>query len=126
MNILKLVSILLFSNNYNNLIRNDEYFSVYAKREKTGNDDRYNNIKDVNFNENIENFYYDYLNITMLNKIKKHIINKNIIEELERNDINIQQKIDIIEKYTDICEDKNRISEFNLFAGGLLNQFYDT
>jgi hypothetical protein len=61
----------------------------------------------------------------VLNNIRKNIINKNIIEELENNNTNAEKKIDIIEKYTDIYKDQTRISEFNLFAGGLLQNFYD-
>jgi hypothetical protein len=62
--------------------------------------------------------------LVMLRKIRRHIINKNIIEELENNNINIHQKIDIIEKYTDIYENQNKISGFNLLAGKLLDEFY--
>jgi hypothetical protein len=61
----------------------------------------------------------------MLRKIRRHIINKNIIEELENNNINIHRKIDIIEQYTDIYENQNKISGFNLLAGKLLDEFYD-
>jgi hypothetical protein len=60
----------------------------------------------------------------MFHKIRRHIINKNIIEELENNNINIHQKIVIIEKYTYIYENENKISGFNLLAGKLLNDFY--
>jgi hypothetical protein len=61
----------------------------------------------------------------MLHKIRRHIINKNIIDELENNNTNIHQKMHIIETYTDIYENQNKISEFNLLAGNLLNDFYD-
>ena len=120
----KIISLLLLlSNNLQNFLLN--------KSVNSGNDERYNNIQNVEFNEfnepieAIDNFYYDYLNITLLHNIRKHIINKNIIEELEKDDINIQKKLDIIEKYTDICKNQTRIREFDLFAGDLLANFYD-
>jgi hypothetical protein len=120
----RIVSLLLLvSNNLSNLNRylaSESDSSIYIKLENinSGNDQRY----DIN---NGEYNYNDRVNTTMLGKIKRNMINKNIIEELESTNINIHKKLDIIEKYTDIYKNCNQITGFNLFAGNLLNIFYD-
>jgi hypothetical protein len=106
---------LLVPNNLQSFLSGDSD-SIYIKFKNAahGTDQRY----DINNNTNISMLY-------MLDKIRKHIINKNIIEELENNNTNIHNKLDIIERYTDIYKDQNRIAEFNLFGGKLLDNFYD-
>lgn len=106
--------LLLLSNNIRNNLSSENDHS-YIKNSNTGNDERYENDND-NINE--ENLY-------MLYKINRFIINKNILEELEKNNTNIYKKLDIIEKYTDIHKNQNSIQEINLFAGNLLENFYD-
>ena len=117
----KIVSLLLLvPNNLQNFLSGDSQ-SIYIKFKKikknAGNDQRYStNNKTDNTDESNSKI--------MFHKIRRHIINKNIIEELENNNINIHQKIVIIEKYTYIYENENKISGFNLLAGKLLNDFY--
>jgi hypothetical protein len=125
----KIVSLLLLvPNNLQNFLSGDTD-SIYIrfknfKNMNAGNDQRYyaaynnNGTTTTSSNDNNDT-------PVMLRKIRRHIINKNIIEELENNNINIHQKIDIIEKYTDIYENKKQISGFNLLAGKLLDEFYD-
>ena len=107
--------LLLLSNNIRNNLssENDHY---YIKISNTGNDGRYEN-------DNENNKYEEKL--YMLYKINRYIINKNIIEDLEKNNTNIYKKLDIIEKYTDIYKNQNSIQSLNLFAGNLLDNFYD-
>jgi hypothetical protein len=117
----KILSFLwLASNNLLNNFLSSESDSIYIKLKNinSGNDERYDN--------NIYNYKYnEYLNVTLLNNIRRHIMNKNLLQELENNNTNIHKKLNIIEKYTEIYSNQNRISEFNLFAGDLLNNFYD-
>jgi len=113
---------LLVPNNLQNFLSGDSQ-SIYIKFKKikknAGNDQRYStNNKTDNTDESNSKI--------MFHKIRRHIINKNIIEELENNNTNIHQKIDIIENYVDTYQDPNKISGFNLLAGKLLNEFYDT
>ena len=82
---------------------------ITLKTVTSGNDERYN----------------EHLNVTLLNNIRRHIINKNLLHELENNTTNIHKKLNIIEKYTEIYENQNRITGFNLFAENLMNNFYD-
>lgn len=107
--------LLLVSNNLNNFLSSDSD-SIYIKLKNinSGYDQRY----DITNDEGV--------NSTMLYEIKRNMINKNIIEELENNNTNIHKKLDIIEKYTDIYKKQKQISEFNLFAGDLMNDFYST
>ena len=117
----RIVSLLLLvSNNLNHFLASESDSSNYIKLKNinSGNDLRY----DI---DNSEYNYNDRVNTTMLSKIKRNMINKNIIEELESTNINIHKKLDIIEKYTDIHKNCNQITGFNLFAGNLLNIFYD-
>lgn len=114
--IIKVLSLLLLvPNNLQSVLQSDSY-SVYIKIKNaaSGNDQRYDS--NYNDNKNISMLY-------ILEKIRKNIINKNIIEELENNKTNIHNKLYIIERYTDI--NKNRINGFNLFEGKLLDNFYD-
>jgi hypothetical protein len=108
--------LLLLSNNIRNYLSN-ENDSFYNKNRNSGTDERYDNNNENN-NEN------EYANIYTLYKIKRYMINKNIIEELEKNYTNIH-KLDIIEKYTDIIKNQNTVVELNLLAGNLLENFYD-
>ena len=117
----KLLSLLLLVPNNLQSFLSGEFDSIYIrfKNKNAGNDERYiNNQDNYNHETNIDMLY-------MLHKIRRHIINKNIIEELENNNTNIHNKLSIIEKYTDIYEKQNKISEFNLLSGNLLNDFYD-
>jgi hypothetical protein len=107
--------LLLLSNNVRNYLSNDND-SLYIKNRNSGNDERYENDNEKNYNE--ENLYILY-------KINRYIINKNLIEELEKNNTNIYKKLDIIEKYTDIYKNQNSIQAVNLFASNLLENFYD-
>jgi len=117
---IKILSFLwLTYNNLNKILPSDsETNFITLKTVNSGNDERYDNQK-CNYN------YNEYINVTMLANIRKYIRNKNIIHELQDNNTCIHQKLNIIEKYTHIYQDKNRIAEFNLFAGNLLNEFYD-
>ena len=112
----------LFSNNLKNFLTSDSSDSIYIRIKdlKSGYDERYDiNNPDYNYNEHV--------NETLLGSIRKHIINKNIIEELENNNNNsIHKKLDIIEKYLDLYMNQKQISGFNLLAGNLLNDFYDS
>lgn len=111
--ITKLLSfLLLLSNNIRIDLSNENDF-FYNKNSNSGKDERYENN---NENENANNY--------MLYKIKRYMINKNIIEELEKNYTNIH-KLDIIEKYTDIFKNQNAVSELNLLAGNLFDNFCD-
>jgi hypothetical protein len=131
----KLLSLLLLvPNNLQNFLSGDSE-SIYIrfknlKNMNAGNDERYyvtNNNDKTDNADNTDNTYNSDKsdNLFMLHKIRRHIINKNIIEELENNNTNIHQKMHIIETYTEIYENQNKISEFNLLAGNLLNDFYD-
>ena len=91
------------------------------KKKSGGNDERYINTSN-NSTDDSDNSDKSNTKI-MLYKIRRHIINKNIIEELEKNSTNINNKLHIIEKYTDIHQNQNKISGFNLLAGNLLNEF---
>jgi hypothetical protein len=108
----KILSLLWLAstNTLNNFLSSDSD-SIYIKLKNinSGNDERYN----------------EYLNVTLLNNIRRHIINKNLLQELENNTTNIHKKLNIIEKYTEIYENQNRITGFNLFADNLMNNFYD-
>ena len=106
---------LLLSNNIRNNLSSENDHS-YIKNSNTGNDERYENDNDNNINE--ENLY-------MLYKINRYIINKKIIEELEKNNTNIYKKLDLIEKYTDIYKNQNSIQSLNVLAGNLLENFYE-
>jgi hypothetical protein len=117
---------LLVPNNLQNFLSGDSQ-SIYIrfknlKNKNAGNDERYYAANNNNNTDNTDNSD----TLFMLHKIRRHIINKNIIEELENNNTNIHQKIDIIENYVDTYQDPNKISGFNLLAGNLLNEFYDT
>jgi hypothetical protein len=128
----KLLSLLLLvPNNLQNFLSGDSE-SIYIrfknlKNMNAGNDERYYVTNNNDETDNVDNTYNSDKsdNLFMLHKIRRHIINKNIIEELENNNTNIHQKMHIIETYTDIYENQNKISEFNLLAGNLLNDFYD-
>lgn len=112
--------LLLFSNNLKNFLTSDSVDSIYirVKNLKSGYDERYDiNNPDFNYNERI--------NITLLASIRKNIINKNILEELENNNTSIHKKLDIIEKYLELHTNEKQISGFNLLSGNLLNDFYD-
>ena len=111
---------LLLSNNIRNNLSSENDHS-YIKNSNTGNDERYERYENDNDNDN--NIYEE--NLYMLYKINRYIINKKIIEELEKNNTNIYKKLDLIEKYTDIYKNLNSIQEINLFAGNLLENFYD-
>jgi hypothetical protein len=109
---IKILSLLfLASSNTLNKFLSSESESIYIKFKNiiSGNDERYN----------------EYLNVTLLNNIRRNIINKNILQELENDSIDIHKKLNIIEKYTEIYANQNRITEFNLFTGNLMNNFYD-
>jgi hypothetical protein len=112
--------LVLFSNNLNNFLTSDSVDSIYIriKNLKSGYDERYDiNNPEYNYNERI--------NVTLLGNIRKHIINKNIVEELENNNTSIHKKLDIIEKYLELYMNEKQISGFNLLAGNLLKDFYD-
>jgi len=112
--------LLLFSNNLKNFLTSDSVDSIYirVKNLKSGYDERYDiNNPDYNYNERI--------NVTLLGSIRKNIINKNILEELENNNTSIHKKLDIIEKYLELHMNEKQISGFNLLSGNLLNDFYD-
>jgi hypothetical protein len=113
--------LLLLSNNIRNYLTSDND-SFYIKNSNAGNDERYEINRDNSDNDNNDD---GYANLYMLYKINKYIINKNIIEELEKNNTNIHKKLDIIEKYTDIYENQNSICAFNVLAGNLLQQFHN-
>ena len=106
--------LLLLSNNIRNYLSNDNDSFFNTKNSNAGNDERYDNEKINNEEE-----------VYMLYKINRYIINKNIIEELEKNNTNIYKKLDIIEKYTDIYKNQNSIQDINLLAANLLEHFYD-
>jgi hypothetical protein len=111
----KILSLLWLAstNNLNNFLSSDSD-SIYIK------------LKNINSgNSGKDERYNEYLNVTLLNNIRRNIINKNIIQELENDRINIHKKLNIIEKYTEIYENQNRINGFNLFAGNLANDFYN-
>ena len=110
----KVVSLfLLVANKITNFLSSDsDPMNIKNKKIYSGYDERH----DITLTEK---------NITLLNEIRKYIIKKNIIEKLECNTTNINEKINIIEKYTDAYSNKKKITEFNLFAGNLLNNFYD-
>jgi len=128
----KLLSLLLLvPNNLKDVLLGD-FDSVYIRFKdiNSGNDERFDIITNGNFHNDNNDFntLHNNTNITvlyMLDKIRTNIINKNIIEELENNNTNIQNKLNIIEKYTNIYKNQNRISEFNLLSGNLLKDFYD-
>jgi len=120
----KLLSLLLLVPNNLQTFLSGDTDSIYIrfknlKNMNLGNDERYykeNNNNDTDSDTN---------NQFMLHKIRRHIINKNIIEELENNSTNVHNKLNIIEKYTDIYENQNKIVGFNLLADSLLHDFYD-
>jgi hypothetical protein len=128
----KLLSLLLLvPNNLKDVLLGD-FDSIYIRFKdiNSGNDERFDIITNGNFHNDNNDFntLHNNTNITvlyMLDKIRTNIINKNIIEELENNNTNIQNKLNIIEKYTNIYKNQNRISEFNLLSGNLLKDFYD-
>jgi hypothetical protein len=128
----KLLSLLLLvPNNLKDVLLGD-FDSIYIRFKdiNSGNDERFDIITNGNFHNDNNDFntLHNNTNITvlyMLDKIRTNIINKNIIEELENNDTNIQNKLNIIEKYTNIYKNQNRISEFDLLSGNLLKHFYD-
>jgi hypothetical protein len=134
----KLLSLLLLvPNNLQNFLSGDSE-SIYIrfknlKNINAGNDQRYYVTNNNNKTDNAHNSHNaDKTDNTdnsdtlfMLHKIRRHIINKNIIEELENNNTTIHQNMHIIETYTEIYENQNKISAFNLLAGNLLNDFYD-
>jgi hypothetical protein len=100
------------SNNLNKFLSSDsESFYIKLNTLTSGNDQRY----DAN----------EGINSTILDKIKTHILYKNIIQQLECNDTSIHKKLSIIERNTNLYKDENRISEFNLFGGNLMNIFND-
>jgi len=119
----KLLSLLLLvPNNLQNFLSGDSD-SIYIrlknfKNKNAGNDERYYATNNTDNTDNSDTLF-------MLHKIRRHIINKNVIEELENNNTNIHQKMHIIEKYTDIYENQNKIVGFNLLADSLLHDFYD-
>jgi len=121
----KLLSLLLLvPNNLQNFLSGDSD-SIYIrfknlKNTNAGSDERYYATNNNNKTDSIDNSD----TLFMLHKIRRHIINKNIIEELENNNTNVHVKLNIIEKYTDIYQNQNKIREFNLLAGILLNDFY--
>lgn len=85
----------------------------YSKRIVAGKDERYNNTNDDD--------------PSLFNKIKKHIMNKNILEILNSSDTSIQNKLDVIDFY---LKDSNfssknnvRIVGFDLTAGNLFREF---
>ena len=125
----KIVSLLLLvPNNLQNFLSGDTD-SIYIrfknfKNMNAGNDQRYYAAYNNNGTSTSSSSSDNNDTPVMLRKIRRHIINKNIIEELENNNINIHQKIDIIEQYTDIYENQKQISGFNLLAGKLLDEFY--
>jgi hypothetical protein len=132
----KILSLLLVvSNNLKNFLSSDsDSIYIKIKNMNAGNDERYNINTNYNYNDNDIinddnindiNIYNDNTNITMLNQIRRHIVNKNILEELENNNLNIHQKLAIIEKYTDIYKNQNKVGELNLLAGDLMGNFYD-
>jgi hypothetical protein len=124
----KFVSLLLLvPNNLQNFLSGDtDSIYIRFKNMNAGNDERYYTVYNKNSSSTTNSDNNDNSDTPfMIHKIRRNIINKNIIEELENNNINIHQKIDIIEKYTDIYDNQNKISGFNLLAGNLLNDFYD-
>jgi len=109
----RIVSLLLLvSNNLNNFLSSDSD-SIYIK------------LKDINsgYDQRCDITSDERVNSTILYEIKRNMIHKNIIEELENNNTSIHKKLDIIEKYTDIYKKQKPICEFNLFAGNLMNDF---
>ena len=127
----KIVSLLLLvPNNLQNFLSGDtDSIYIRFKNINAGNDERYytvynKNSTSSNSDNNDNNDNNEHTDAPfMIHKIRRNIINKNIIEELENNSTNIHQKIDIIEKYTDLYQ--NKISGFNLLAVKLLDEFYD-
>jgi hypothetical protein len=110
--------LLLVPNNLQNyLSRDSDSIYIRFKGSNGGNDERYYTTNNISIDTGDTTF--------ILDKIRRHIIIKNIIEELEKNTTNINNKLHIIEKYTDIYQKQNKVSGFNLLGGNLLNDFYD-
>ena len=112
--------LLVVQNNLKNFLSGDSdsvYIRFTNKNTNSGNDERH-----YTDTTNITNNIYTQI---MLHKIRRNIINKNIIDELQNNNTNIYKKLELIEKYTDIYKTQNKISEFNLLSGNLLKDFYD-
>lgn len=109
----KLISLLLLvPYNLKTIIVYNEEDPQYSKR-IAGRDERYNT---TNSNDT-----------SLLNKIKTHIVNKEIIEVLNSNATSIQNKINIIDFYLKdgnfSSSSNTRVSGFDLTAGNLFRDF---
>ena len=109
----KLISLLLLVP-YNlkmTVLYNEEELR-YSKR-RAGRDERYNT---TNNNET-----------NLLNKIKTHIVNKEILEILNNGDTSVQHKLNIIDFYLKDCNFSNssntRVAGYDLSAGNLFRDF---
>jgi uncharacterized protein YfkK (UPF0435 family) len=97
-----------------NSLYNEEEQSYHPhSRVIAGNDDRYNNTNDND--------------PSLLNKIKTHMVNKNLLDLLNNNQTNIQNKLNIIDFYLKdtnfSSSNNNRIAGFYITGGNLFNEF---
>ena len=111
----KLISLLLLvPYNLKTIIVYNEEDPQYSKR-IAGRDERYNT---TNSNDT-----------SLLNKIKTHIVNKEIVEILNSDTTSIQHKLNIIDFYLkdgNFSSNSNtRIAGFDLTAGNLFRDFND-
>lgn len=93
------------------VLYNEEEFR-YSKR-IAGRDERYNNTNDDD--------------PILLNKIKTHMINKNLLDLLNNNQTSLQSKIGLIDFYLKdsnfSSSSNNRIAGIDLTGGNLFNEF---
>lgn len=112
----KLLSLLLlvpYNLKMNSLYNEEEQSYHPRSRVIAGNDDRYNNTNDND--------------PSLLNKIKTHMVNKNLLDLLNNNQTSLQSKIGLIDFYLKdsnfSSSSNNRIAGIDLTGGNLFNEF---
>ena len=128
--------LLMIPNNLREIMLEDKTDRVHniIKIFKEGTDERryiIHDIPGITYIPDSNSIYTKYSNENadendkiILAKIQNYIINKNIIEHLENPNTYIYHKLELVEKYTNIC-DNDKIQSVNLFAGDLYKTFYD-
>lgn len=83
--------------------------------------------KNINNNDGKDMRNYDFqdnnLNKILLYKVQKNLLIKNLLEELEKNNTDIYCKLELLEKYSYLYNNKSCVTGFDLFAGDLWNNF---
>lgn len=112
----KLLSLLLlvpYNLKMKSLYNEEEQSYHPHTRVVAGNDDRYNNTNDND--------------PSLLNKIKTHMVNKNLLDLLNNNQSSLQSKIGLIDFYLKdsnfSSSRNNRIAGIDLTGGNLFNEF---